>query len=60
MNNYIDMKVRVPVELYHDLVDITRYSQTDMNTALVHLFECYVDAGRKMLKDPAAKALLVK
>lgn len=58
MSNFVDMNVRVPIDLYDNLVKISSFAKSDLNTDLVHLFECYVDTGKEILRDPAARILL--
>lgn len=45
-------------ELLAKLTNISVSFQSDLNSDMVHLMECYVDSYQKLQTDPAAKILL--
>ena len=58
MGNTQIMSISVPAELYAKLTNISISFQSDLNSDMIHLMECYVDSYQKLQSDPAAKILL--
>ena len=58
MGDLTSMSIQVPTELYTKLTNISISFQSDLNSDIVHLMECYVDSFQKLHSDPAAKILL--
>lgn len=52
--NVVDMNIRVPKDLHENLVLISAVANSDLNADLLHLLECYVDTGKRLLAFPAA------
>lgn len=58
MGNTKVMSIQVPTELYTKLTNISVSFQSDLNSDLVHLLECYVDSYQKLHADAALSSLL--
>lgn len=58
MSNMVNFSLQVPEELLDKAKNVSETFRSDFETDMVHLLECYVDSYQKIMRDPAAKALL--
>ena len=58
MGNTQVMSIQLPAELYAKLTNISTSFQSDLNSDMVHLMECYVDSYQKLHTDAALSSLL--
>lgn len=58
MPNMVNFNLQVPEELFIKAKNVSESFRSDFESDMVHLLECYVDSYQKIMRDPAAKALL--
>ena len=58
MGNTKVMSISVPAELYAKLTNISISFQSDLNSDMVHLMECYVDSYQKLHADAAVSSFM--
>lgn len=58
MDNITVINISVPDELLVKLHYISDSFNSDLNSDVVNLLQCYVDSFQKLHSDPAAKVLL--
>lgn len=54
----VSVTLQVPEELLDKVRKVSVAFQSDFETDMVHLMECYVDSYQQLQRDPVAKVVL--
>ena len=57
-SNSYDVTISVPADLFRQVNQISISFQSDIESDIVHLMECYVNSFQQIHSDPVGKILL--